>query len=156
MPGMNKVSTVTFAFAILLAVSGLSVSISSGQGARPLFEASIIACGPTVNCGGFSQNVATMAPVSGRVTVFSNGAMNVVLRCNCTSQTFEVFFGSFTSDVFQGAKIGNMTTDSSGQFSGPIIDNSGSSITLSTGPHSGQFIFNVPGVRSEFITGFIV
>ena len=97
-----------------------------------------------------------MTPVSGRATVFSNGAINVVLRCNCASQTFEVFFGSFTMDVFQGAKIGNITIDSSGQFSGPITDNSGNSFTLSTGSHSSQFIFNVPGVRSEFITGFIV
>jgi len=101
---MNKVSTITFAFAILLAVSGLSVSISSGQGTRPIFEASVIACGPAINCGGFSKNVATMTPVSGRVTVFSNGAADVVLRCNCASQTFEVFLGSFTMDIFQVRK----------------------------------------------------
>jgi hypothetical protein len=153
---MNKVSTAWVVVTIVLTVAGLSVSLSSGQGARPVFESSIIPCGHSVNCGGFPQNIATMTPVSGRVEVFGNGAVNIILGCNCSNQMFEVFFGSFTSGVFQGSSLGNITTDSEGHFGGPITTSGGGTFAFAVGPHSGQFIFNLPGLRSEFITGFVI
>jgi len=95
-----------------------------------------------------------MGPVTGKVMIYANGAVQVELTCNCRNQTFEVYFGSFTSGVFQGPSIGTITTDGNGHFGGSIMALNGGTFVFAAGPHSGQFAFNVPGVRTEFVTGF--
>src|SRR3989442_10628687 len=74
---MNKITTVGVAVTLFLVVGLLSTVPIWGEGARPVFESTIVPCGPSVNCGGFSQNVATMAPVTGKVMVLGNGAVSV-------------------------------------------------------------------------------
>ena len=151
---MNKITTVGVAVTLFLVVGLLSTVPIWGEGARPVFESTIVPCGPSVNCGGFSQNVATMAPVTGKVMVLGNGAVSVELKCQCPNQMFEVHFGSFTTGVFEGQTLGTVTTDSGGGFGGSITTSSGGIFAFLVGPHSGQFTFNVAGIRTEFVTGF--
>jgi hypothetical protein len=151
---MNKITTVGLAAAIFLVVGLLSTVPILGEGSRWIFESTIVPCGPSVNCGGFAQNVATMAPVAGRVIVLDSGLVSAELKCQCPNQTFEVHFGSFTTGVFEGQTLGTITTDSNGEFGGSITTSSGGNFVFATGPHSGQFALNVAGIRTEFVTGF--
>jgi hypothetical protein len=95
-----------------------------------------------------------MAPVSGRVMVLGSGAVNVELKCRCPNQTFEIYFGSFTAGIFESPAVGNITTDSNGQFGGSITTSNGRNFVSATDPRSGQFALNVAGIRTEFVTGF--
>lgn len=151
---MNKIATLGVAVTIFLAVGLLLTIPIFGQGDNPVLRSTIVACGPSVNCGGFAQNVATMAPVTGEVVVQGTGAVNVRLRCQCPNQTFEIHFGSFTTGIFEGQTLGTITTFGNGDFEGSITSSSGGDFVFATGPHSGQFAFNIAGVRTEFVTGF--
>jgi hypothetical protein len=158
---MRRVSIPLVAImALLLAAS--SSSAAAGQAAAPsVWQASLVPCTPAL-CGGFAQNTAQLALSSGHVSVRPDGLVIVhITKLTSLSgepaadKTLEVNVGSFGPGSFTGELVGTITTDSRGNFHGTIDTGGGAPFAFAPNtPFSGQFVFNEPGVRSEFVTGF--
>ena len=87
--------------------------------------------------------------------------MTLATGAIAANKTLEVFLGSFTSGVFESSHtinlLGTVTTDAQGNFDGAMRTSSGAPFAFGPGfTVSGQFVLNEPGVRTEFVTGFII
>ena len=157
---------------VLSVLGGLLASCSSKtpvpqQGPDSLWNATLIPCTLPI-CGGFQQNIATLRLEAGEVLVASSGTVTVRLHgltvatgAVAANKTLEVILGSFTSGVFESSPriglLGTVTTDTQGNFDGAIRTSSGAPFAFASGTTvSGQFVLNEPGVRTEFVTGFII
>lgn len=142
----------------------LSCSKKSTEADALIWKAPLIQCTKSL-CGGVVANVSAHRLESGEVTVASNGQVTVTLRgikdksgAVVSGKEFEVHFGAFAPNGYIGLAenpIGTVKTDSEGNYAGVIQKADGTPFAfMRDRPWSGQFIFNDPGVRSEFVTGF--
>jgi hypothetical protein len=117
-------------------------------------------------CGNVDVNSGWMSIQSGEITVAKDGSLAVQMErfSNASStpganRTLEIWFGNFSSGGFAGGgfanPVGSFTTDSRGNYNGPVVSSNGP-VKLQRGTgFSGVFIVNEPGVRSLFVTEYI-
>jgi hypothetical protein len=123
----------------------------------------IVPCSPQT-CGGIRQNTAVLRLSEGEVRIGRDGKVEIKLVGLRTpagqpaaNKSLEVNFGAFAAGHYSGQTLGSITTDEKGNFDGPLIATNGQAFAFGSGAvMSGHFIFNDPGVRSEFVTGFAV
>jgi hypothetical protein len=139
-------------------------------GSGVLWKGDLLPCSLNL-CGGSNQNIATLGVEKGEVSVMRDGLVRVRLyrlKMKATGEiaanrTLDVNIGNFTKGVFEVASglpqlpIGTITTDKDGNFNGTVDTGGGVAFRLTSSISiSAQFAFNEPGVRTEFVTGFIV
>jgi hypothetical protein len=153
--------------AVMLSIAGGSLILVPRASAQELWQVSMVPCSTDI-CGNYPANVATRAMDKGVVTVGQDGVVTISIT-NLTilatgqvdaNKTLDVFGGVFymtATGGFQGRKLGTITTDDNGNFSGNIDTGGGVPFSYNSGDTiSVQYILNDPGLRSEFVTGFTV
>ncbi len=162
---MKRILVAVLLVLTIFGISSLPVKVSamsSWRGAENTWRGSVSPCNLNI-CGDYPQTVATLSLKEGMVTINAKGRVHIELsqvkylasHKLAAHKTFQVFFGSFTHLANNGVLLGTIRTDSRGNFEGSIDTGNGVPFVFSPGvPVSGQFIFNEPNVRSEFVTGF--
>ena len=162
---MKRILVAVLLALTIVGISSLPVRASgmpSEKDTESPWRGSVIPCNLNI-CGDYPQNVATLSLKKGVVTIDKQGRVHIELsqvRFLAThklaaNKTFQVFIGSFTHLANNQILLGTIKTDSRGNFEGGINTGNGVPFAFSPSvPVSGQFNFNEPNVRSEFITGF--
>lgn len=132
-----------------------------------VYRGSFLPCSE-ISCGGYPQNVATMALEKGVVVIKKDGDVIVKLKKLTdlatgeilANKTLDVFIVTFSPcDAINCIGIGQITTDINGNFEGPVMNTYFTDILkypLGVSIATPTFVINDPGVRSEFITGFMI
>lgn len=143
----------------LILIGAFTLSAASLAHAAPLAKYRLVACSAAV-CGDYAQNVATMtiAP-SSLVEVAESGRVNVKivnLQDKATGavmahKTLELRYGTVFQQQTENERVGFITTDKNGNFSGRVG-------TLPGGrSYTGHFFINDPAIpNTQFSTGFAV
>lgn len=144
-----------------------AASMAHAQGLT-LFKGKFVPCRPSI-CGEFPQNQAALRLSSSDVEVTDDGSVRltlVELRVIETGEIaanspFVVYFGSFVPYDYYVEGLGNIVTDSEGNFDGPIDAGGGVPFVFRPGATvAGNFILNsgTPQyqIRSEFLSGIAI
>lgn len=137
----------------------------AGAQAAKLAKSSIVECTPQ-RCGDFEQNDSRIAVSAGWVGVSPDGTVTVAitgLRDKATGQILAnkqlgLHYGTLFAQVNATIPLGSVTTDASGNYSGPVVKKNGRRYKFAPGGvNVGSFYINDDAVpNSSFVTGFAV